>query len=92
MKIYYKKRVLNIDNLKKLGYFGKFSGLMFKSSNTKNLLFEFNDLTRISIHSFFVFFDFLAIWLDKDDNIIDFKIVKPFLPMIKPDKRFKKLI
>jgi len=92
MKIHYKNKSLNINNLKKLSFFGKFIGLMFKNSKTKNLLFEFNSNTNISIHSFFVFFNFLALWLDENDRVIDFKIVKPFLPSIKPNKKFKKLI
>ncbi len=92
MNIYYKKRKLKIKNLKKLSFVGKVTGLMFRPVNTQNLLFEFNSLTQTPIHSFFVFFNFLALWVDEKNRVVDFKIVKPFLPSIKPDKKFKKLI
>lgn len=92
MDIYYKKTKLKINNIKKLNLFGKFSGLMFRTSKTKNMLFEFKKDTNLAIHSFFVFFKFLAIWVDEKNRVIDFKLVNPFLSNIKSKKRFKKLI
>jgi uncharacterized membrane protein (UPF0127 family) len=77
---------------KKMGFFGKFIGLMFKSSSTKNLLFEFDRNVGLPIHSFFVFFPFLAIWVDGKDKVIDFKFVRPFCFSVKPKKDFRKLI
>ena len=46
----------------------------------------------MAIHSFFVFFPFLAIWLDDKDKIIDSKVIKPFRFSILPSKKFVKLI
>ena len=91
MKILFKKKRIEIP-IKKVSQFGKFSGLMFKSKNTENLLFEFKKETKTSIHSLFVFFKFLAIWLDKENKVIDSKIVNPFIPKISPKKSFSRLI
>ena len=78
MIIKFKKQKINIP-LKKASLFGKFSGLMFKSKNAENILFEFRKKTRITIHSFFVFFPFLIIWLDDDNFVVEKRIVKPFI-------------
>lgn len=69
----------------------KITGLMFKTKNTQALLFEFSK-TNMTIHSFFVFFPFYAIWLDENNKIIEIKKVKPFTFHIKPRKPFTKLI
>ena len=91
MKISYKNKKIKIP-VKLVSAFGKFSGLMFKTKNTENLLFEFKKETKLSIHSFFVLFPFLAIWLDKKNKVINFKKVNPFTPKINPKKSFSKLI
>lgn len=93
MDIKLKKGSKNISvKVKKLSFWGRFTGLMFRSKSTQNLLFEFNGATKQPIHSFFVFFDFLAIWLDSKNKVLEYKIVKPFLPSIKPAKKFSKLV
>lgn len=86
-----KKKKISL-NVRKLNRIDRFIGLMFKRRNSPALLFEFGKETRISIHSFFVFFPFLAIWLDNENNITEKRIIKPFYPSIKPKKEFKKLI
>ena len=65
---------------------------MFKKKTTENLLFECNEKTRLRIHSYFVFFDFLAIWLDKENKVLEWKIVKSFTSNVKPKRSFFKLI
>jgi len=93
-----KKITLSLHNkklsmeAKKTNIFSRFSGLMFKSSNTKNLLFDFKRDVNYSIHSFFVFFKFLAVWLDSDGKIIEYRIISPFCHSARPKKCFKKLI
>jgi|APSaa5957512622_1039677.scaffolds.fasta_scaffold00444_16 uncharacterized membrane protein (UPF0127 family) len=68
-------------------------GLMFsRRSKAKNLLFSFDKETKMSIHSFFVFHSFLAIWLDSRGKIVDVKIVKPFNLGISPREKYKSLI
>lgn len=91
MIIKFENKKINIP-IKKVSSFGKISGLMFKKKETENLLFEFEKETNMKIHSFFVFFPFLAIWTNKKNEVIHFKFVKPFNPRIKSKKSFQKLV
>ena len=92
MKIEVKKGKRKIEiEARKLSRLGWISGLMFRTRDTDNMLFDFGEI-RFSIHSYFVFFTFLAIWLDKDDNVVDFHIVRPFTSIIRPRKKCSKLI
>jgi uncharacterized membrane protein (UPF0127 family) len=68
-------------------------GLMFKRrENASALLFTFKNKVKMAIHSWFVFFPFVAIWLNKENKIIDIKIVKPFEFSISPSEKYFKLI
>jgi len=80
--------------VKREGFFSRFIGLMFSNRESDNLLFEFNKSVRIPLHSFFVFFSFLVIWLDSSNRVLDFKIVKPFYFSVLPcgGVRFNKVI
>jgi uncharacterized membrane protein (UPF0127 family) len=78
--------------VKRLSFFGKFMGLMFRTNETKNLLFEFPENTMTPIHSFFVFFPFLAVWLDSRNRIVEKRIVNPWILSVSPRKPFKRLI
>ena len=89
MKIFSKGKSIEIG-LKKVSELGKYAGLMFKSRNTEILLFEFK--RKLSIHSFFVFFNFLAVWLDEKNKVIEINFVKPFLPSVNSPNKAKKLI
>ena len=91
MLIYYKGKRREIS-VRKLGFIGKARGLMFKSKETHNLLFEFKKDTRKELHSFFVFYPFLVLWLDKNNKIVDFKIARPFKMRISPEKSYRKFI
>jgi uncharacterized membrane protein (UPF0127 family) len=91
MIINFKNKNIEIP-VKKVSGLGKIIGLMFKKKTTDNLLFEFNEKTRLRIHSYFVFFDFLAIWLDKKNRVLEWKIIKSFTLNVKPKKSFFKLI
>jgi len=68
------------------------SGLMFRSSKTKPCLFEFERPRKFKITSLFVFFPFVAVWLDERNKIVDVKIVRPFTFEISPSRPFKKLL
>ena len=72
--------------------FTKFIGLICRTRFCDNLIFKFKKDTRISIHSFFVFFPFLAIWLDSKKKVLDMKIVKPFSLNIRPRKKFRTIV
>jgi len=89
--IYFKNKRIFL-NVKKLSFIGKVFGLTFKRKSTKNLLFEFSDDKLIAIHSIFVFFPFLAIWLDSHNRVLEIRYVKPFTFHILPKKKFRKLI
>ena len=76
--------------LKKTNIFGKFLGLMLKTRQTSPLLFEVK--RPMAIHSLFVFFPFIAVWLDKDNNVVEIKKVNPFTLHVLPKRPFRKLI
>lgn len=74
-------------------FFEKFSGLMFtKKKNAKPLLFEFKNNSKTSLHSLFVFFKFLVLWLDEKNNIVDMKICRPWKFYINTKKSFSKIL
>lgn len=88
----YKGRKIKIK-AKTCNFLRKFFGLMFKSKEkSEALLFEFRKPVKIKIHSLFVFFPFIAIWLDDKNKIVDFKVVKPFSFTISSKKPCNKLI
>ena len=66
---------------------------MFKRGKTAEaLLFEFKKPTKWAITSYFVFFPFLAIWLDNKNKVMEMRKVKPFKFHIAPKKPFSKLV
>ncbi len=90
--ITYKKKKIKII-AEVCSFWKKFSGLMFsRREKAKILLFSFNRKQIIKIHSFFVFFPFVAVWLDKRNHITDSKIVKPFSFLVYSKKPAYNLI
>lgn len=78
-------------NAVSVNFFGKFKGLMFsRREKAKILLFE--NAKNIGIHSFFVFFDFIILWLDDRNNVVEWKIVRPFSVYEKSKRPFSKII
>lgn len=69
-------------------------GLMFsRAKNARILAFRFKKKSHLSIHSFFVFFPFIAVWTDDKNRILSWKRVKPFQFFIpSPKKGFFSLI
>ena len=54
-------------DIKKCNDLQKIKGLMFvQREKARALLFDFNKSGGKAIHSFFVFFSFIAIWLDNE--------------------------
>ena len=71
--------------------FLKIRGLMFRRKNkAKPILFKFNK--PASLHSLFVFFNFLAIWLDDKNRIVDIKLVKPFSFHVNSKKNYTQIL
>lgn len=91
MIIKYKNKKIDV-RVKKVSSLGKFTGLMFKSKNTENLLFDFKNDVKMAIHSYFVFFSFLAVWVNDKHEVLEWKIVNPFISIIRPKKSFRKLV
>jgi len=92
MEIGLNKKKFEID-LKICKSFERFSGLMFtKKNKAKALLFDFKKPVRIAIHSYFVFFPFIALWIDDKNKIMEFKIIKPFTLIVQSKKSFYKII
>jgi len=77
---------------RKVSFLGKALGLMFRSRNTSNLLFDFERKSNIGLHSLFVFFPFMVIWLDDKNNVLDWQIAKPFSWHISSQCDFSKII
>ncbi len=89
----FKRKKISID-VKKTGFFRKGFGLMFRSRNTSNLLFEFKDFVtwKGNLTSYFVFFRFLTLWVDNENKVIDSRVIEPFIFSIKQKNRFCKII
>lgn len=88
----FRNKKINL-NVVKVSFLGKIIGLMFsRREKANNLLFEFEKPTRIKIHSFFVFYDFLAVWFNEKGKIVEKKIIKPFSLGFSPSKKFVKLV
>jgi len=89
IRVGFKGKKFNIK-ARELSLPGQFIGLMFKSRETDSLLFNIGG--RWGIHSFFVFFPFLALWLDEKNNVVEYKIVRPFTSYVQPKDKFAKLV
>jgi len=89
----YKKRKISLD-VKKCSFIEMFRGLMFHRREKARalLLFDFKKPGRLKIHSCFVFFHFLAVWLDDKNQVIEIRKVKPWKFYVLPKKRFFKLV
>jgi len=88
----HKNKKINLK-VKKCNFFHRFLGLMFtRREKARALLFDFGKSVRISIHSFFVFFPFVAVWLDDKDKIIEIKKINSWRFSVKPEKSFVKLV
>ena len=84
-------RHLSVD-VKRTGFFSRAFGLMFRTRNTENLLFEFRSKETHAFTSVFVFFPFLMIWLDEKNGVLGSEIVRPFELSIVPKFSFKKVV
>ncbi|MEK6915135.1 MAG: hypothetical protein AABW89_01175 [Nanoarchaeota archaeon] len=91
--ILYKGKRLLIE-VKKTNFLTKGLGLTFRTKNTQNLIFDFSKPVtwQGNLTSIFVFFPFLALWLDNRNRVIAVKIVNPFTISISLKKPFYKII
>ena len=88
----YKGKTIFVNAEKATGW-KAFVGLMFSSGErAKALVFEFKHSEFWGMHSYFVFFDFVAVWTDSKGNVIEVKKVSPFKIYILPGKKFSKVV
>jgi uncharacterized membrane protein (UPF0127 family) len=95
MKIHLKYKDKNFEiNAKRCGVLGRVRGLMFRSREKAPaiLLLDFKKSCKFAIHSMFVFFPFIAIWLDNENKIVEIKKVFPWKFHVVPKKKFCRLI
>ena len=91
VNVFYKDRKIKIS-VKRVSNFGKYTGLMFSSSKKQNLLFDFSRKSFVAIHSLFVFYPFLALWLNEKNSVIERAIIRPFTFLVTPKNRPSKLV
>ncbi len=91
ISVKFNKKSRNIS-VRETSLIGRGIGLMFKSRNTPNLLFSFNKDTRVRIHSLFVFFPFLALWLDDKNSVIKLAVIQPFRVKLPTAQSFRKIV
>jgi uncharacterized membrane protein (UPF0127 family) len=88
----YKTKNFSLDFVE-CNFLKRISGLTFtKKSNAKALLFDFKKPVLVPIHSLFVFFDFIAVWLDEKGKVVDLKVVHPWNFSVCPTRKFNKLL
>ncbi len=92
LTIYYKNKKIKIL-IEDCNLLKKFTGLMFSRREAAEiLLFSFRRKQKIKIHSLFVFYPFVAAWLDDRNNVVDLKKVKPFSFCVSPKGQAFKLV
>ena len=75
--------------VKKLSLLGQLRGLMFsRREKAKALLFNYKG----AIHSFFVFYKFIILWLDEKNNVLEYQIIRPFKFHINSKEKYSKFI
>ncbi len=71
----------------------RFLGLLFKRKEKADaLLFEFRKPVNFRIHSIFVFFPFIAVWLDEKNHVLETRTIKPFTLSAKPTRPYNKFL
>ncbi len=90
--IRYKKKRIKVT-AKDCNVLQKFAGLMFsRREKAEMLLFSFRKKQKIRIHSWYIFFPFVAVWLDDRNRVVDLKIVKPFAVCVSHKNKADKLV
>lgn len=85
MRIKFRGKEFEIDVRKSSGV----RGLMFyRRESASALIFNFQS----SLHSFFVFFDFLVLWLDGEGNVLDYLIVKPWTFFVDSSVKYSQIV
>ena len=89
----YKGKKIKVKDVKECKGLAMGKGLMFsRREKAKALLFEFRNPVKFHLTSLFVFFSFIAIWLDDKNNVLEIKKIKSFIPKISSTKTYKKIL
>ncbi|MDP3986647.1 MAG: DUF192 domain-containing protein [Nanoarchaeota archaeon] len=67
-------------------------GLMFRTRETKPCVFKFGEPTKFKISSLFVFFPFLAVWLDGKNEVIEIRRINPFNLFVPFERSYATLV
>ena len=70
----------------------KYLGMMFRTSDTEPIYWDFEKDVDIKFHTLFCFFPICGIWKDSNDNVICTKTLKPWKLGHHPGKPFRKFI
>jgi uncharacterized membrane protein (UPF0127 family) len=83
-----------ICHVERVGLFRRGLGLMFRTSKTENLLFGFSREGNKGrqLTAWFVFFPFYALWLDKNQKVVDIRHIKPWEFYIHTPKNFSSIL
>ncbi len=93
MKLKFKNKKEVDLKVKKLNWFGRVIGLMFsRREKAHALLFDFEKPVRVPIHSWFVFFEFYALWLDDKSNVLEIQKVKSWRSFVRPQEKYVRLV
>ena len=84
-------KIPDIEEIKEAKGLQKYVGLMMKS-NPEPLLFKLKKEELVAINSAFCRVDFIAMWFDKDEKLIEVKLIKPWRLKVLPKKPFQYLI
>src|SRR3989344_4382742 len=88
---FYSRRKFSVEAVK-TGFFRRGLGLMFRTSRTKNLLFNISSESASRLlTAWFVFFPFLVLWIN-GNKVVDFRFVQPFEAFIDTTKGFSSII
>ena len=68
------------------------SGLMVRTAKTVPCVFRFDKPSDFKITSMFVFFPFIAVWLDKLGEVIETRKVEPFTVAVSCKKKYHILL
>jgi len=91
IQFYFKGKKISLE-ARECSFLRKGFGLMFRTNKTDNLIFSFPRNINSSLTSWFVFFPFLAIWLNSEGKIISLRVINPFTLTIKSEKKFRKVL
>ena len=88
----YKNKNISLKAVR-CGFWEEGFGLMFQTrEKAEALLFNFTGRKRLALHSLFVFFPFLVVWLDDKNKILENRMVRPFSLRVLSKKSFSKIV